>query len=358
MRRHGPNRRKPARFAEIRSCGSGGTWGRRLLLRLGLLGLLVSGSALLGLDLDPGARAGSRGLAEPQAALSEGPLPADLQRSAGIQHHIGNPEAVCLALDGAAATRQQTEIAELTAVLRRSAIGADLLETAATRDVILCLDDDTELLAYYYPGLRLIGIRQSLNWDRRIAYLAHELAHVPQHPLFSDSRYLPARDLLLLRRIREAAAEATATRVAWQLAEAGFESVWQAKRDGVYGDLAQAFEASLGGDRGLEPELRGTRAAFDRWFSKGWRLDTYDRMTLEHLARLAEDEVGLVQPRQRLTDAFLRSIGRQGGHNFLAGTEGPRLTDSFYRETLSPANAGFLESVISGSVQAVPPSGA
>lgn len=318
---------------------------------------MASGGALLGLGLDPDARAGGSGMAGPQAALSEGPLPGDLQRSAGIQHHIGNAKDVCLAADGRAASEKQAEIAELIAVLRHSPLGAELLETAAARDVILCLDDDTELLAYYFPGLRLIGIRQSLSRDRRIAFLAHELAHVPQHPLFSDSRYLPPRDLLLLRRIREAAAEATATRIAWQLAQAGFESIWQAKRRGVYGDLARAFQASLEGEQGPEAELRATRAAFDRWFSKGWRLDTYDRMTLQHLARLAGDEIGLVKPRQRLTDAFLRSIGRQGGHNYLDEDEGPRLTDPFYRDTLSPANAGLLDSVISGSALAEAPSG-
>lgn len=361
MRRQGTKRCKPARFAGIGRRRRNRPGSRGLLLRLGLLGLLASGGALLGLGLDPDALAGGSGMAGPQAALSEGPLPADLQRSAGIQHHVGDPENVCLAADGRAASEKQAEIAELMAVLRHSPLGAELLETAAARDVILCLDDDTELLAYYFPGLRLIGIRQSLSRDRRIAFLAHELAHVPQHPLFSDSRYLPPRDLLLLRRIREAAAEATATRIAWQLAQAGFESIWQAKRQGVYGDLARAFEgafqAGLQGEQGPEPELRATRAAFDRWFSKGWRLDTYDRMTLEHLARLAEDEIGLVKPRQRLTDAFLRSIGRQGGHNYLADTTGPRLTDPYYRDTLSPANAGLLDSVISGSAQAIQPSG-
>lgn len=334
--------------------------GHAALLCLLLAGLLFAGAAFVGLAAAPGAEPGTRRAAfaesGPQAALAQGVLPASPKRSRRIRHHIENAEAACLPVTAeAAATRQQREIAALIRDLRRSARAVELLRTATGRGVIVCLDADTPLLAYYFSGLRLIGLRQSLSRAERLIYLSHELAHVPQHPAFSDNRYFPPEDLLLLRRVREAAAEAAATQIAWQLDRAGVAGVWKAKRTGVYGDLAAAFENTMGQHRGSAAELWATRAAFDYWFAKAWRLDTYDRMTVDHLARIAADELGLVTPRLRLSHDLLVGIGRQGQDNFLTETGGRGLTDPFYRGTLSPANSRDLKAVIDpgeGKVQA------
>ena len=43
---------------------------------------------------------------------------------------------------------------------------------------------------------------------------------------------------------------------------------------------------------------------------------------------------------------MLAGIGRQGRNNFLTETGGPRLTDPFYRGTLSPANSRDLKAVV------------
>lgn len=325
--------------------------GHAALLCLLLAGLLFAGAAFVGLAAVPGAEPSTRRTAfadsGPQAALAQGILPAGPKRSRRIRHHVENAEAACLpATAEAPATRQQREIAALIRELRRSALAVELLRIAAGRGVIVCLDADTPLLAYYYSGLRLIGLRQSLSRADRLIYLSHELAHVPQHPTFSDNRYFPPEDLLLLRRVREAAAEATATQIAWQLDKAGVTGVWKAKRAGVYGDLAAAFESALDRHPGEAAELWAARAAFDYWFAKAWRLDTYDRMTVDHLARIATDNVGLVTPSLRLSHAMLAGIGRQGRDNFLTETGGPRLTDPFYRGTLSPANSRDLKAVV------------
>ena len=325
--------------------------GHAALLCLLLAGLLFAGAAFVGLAAAPGAEPGTRRSVfadgAPQAALAQGVLPAGPKRSRRIRHHVENAEAACLPVTAAApATRQQREIAALIRELRRSALAVELLRTASGRGVIVCLDADTPLLAYYYSGLRLIGLRQSLSRADRLIYLSHELAHVPQHPTFSDNRYFPPEDLLLLRRVREAAAEATATQIAWQLEGAGVAGVWKAKRAGVYGDLAAAFESALDRHPGESAELWATRAAFDFWFAKAWRLDTYDRMTVDHLARIATDNVGLVTPNLRLSHDMLIAIGRQGTGNFLTETGGPRLTDPFYRGTLSPANSRDLKAVV------------
>lgn len=312
-----------------------------------LAGLLFAGAAFIGLVAEPGAGRAAIADSGPQAALAQGTLPAGPKRSRRIRHHIENAEAACLPVTAEAPeTRQQHEIASLIRDLRHSAQAAELLRAAAGRNVIVCLDADTPLLAYYFSGLRLVGLRRSLDRAERLIYLSHELAHVPQHPAFSDNRHFPPEDLLLLRRVREAAAEATATRIAWQLAKAGVTEVWEAKRAGVYGDLAEAFERVMDQPGGGADELRATRAAFDRWFAKSWRLDTYDRMTVDHLARIAADELGLVPPRLRLSHGMLVGIGRQGGENFLTVTGGRRLTDPFYRGPLSPANARDLDAVV------------
>ena len=51
-------------------------------------------------------------------------------------------------------------------------------------------------------------------------------------------------------------------------------------------------------------------------------------------------------PNLRLSHVMLVGIGRQGQHNFLSETGGPRLTDPFYRGTLSPANSRDLKAVV------------
>ena len=321
--------------------------GHAALLCLLLAGLLFASAAFVDLAAESGVGRGTITDTGPQAALAQGTLPAGPKRSRRIRHHIEDAETACLPVASEApVTRQQRQIAALIRDLRRSAQALELLRAAAGRNVIVCLDADTPLLAYYFSGLRLIGLRRGLNRAERLIYLSHELAHVPQHPAFSDNRYFPPEDLLLLRRVREAAAEATATRIAWQLDEAGVPEVWDAKRSGVYGDLATAFETVLDGQPGEAAELRATRAAFDRWFAKSWRLDTYDRMTVDHLARIAADELGLVPPRLRLSHGMLVGIGRQGERNFLTETGGRLLTDPFYRGTLSPENSRDLEAVI------------
>ena len=319
-----------------------------LLLGLCLAGLLA-GCATFGLVTGTGLDQAWQQMGDggPQAALAQGDLP-EAYRSERIRHHVDNAQDACQGVASAGArTAQQAEIAELFEILRKSALARTLLRHASHGNAVVCLDDDTALLAYYFSGLRLIALRANLSQAERVVYLSHELAHVPQHPVYSDNRYFPPQDLVLLRRVREAAAEATATRIAWQLAEAGYEEAWRAKRRGVYGDLATAFQETIGVRRGELAELEASRAAFDQWFAESWRLDTYDRMTIDHLSRLAEDEIGLVSPRLHLSHGFLTGIGRHGERNFLTETTGRRLTDRAYGGSLSSENGDLLQSLLS-----------
>lgn len=239
----------------------------------------------------------------------------------------------------------QAELGRLFAILAQSAAGRAVLHQARQRNVRVCLDERTHLLAYYFAGVRIVGVSTELSEAGKIVFLAHELAHVPQHPVYSDNRYFPPGDLILLRRAREAAAEAIATRIAWELRQGGYAPAWNEKMMTAYGDVARAFEQAARRDS-TGAGMRGAmRAAFDRWFEAPWRRNVYDRMTVDHLDRISGDEIGLVAPRRHLSHARLAGIGWFGGRNFLSDTEGRRLTDRFYMGRVSARIARRLERI-------------
>jgi hypothetical protein len=242
---------------------------------------------------------------------------------------------------GAGASAGRAELSRLFGIIGASATGRAVLERARRHGVHVCIDADTDLLAYYFAGRRIAGVRAALPQGGKIAFLAHELAHVPQHPAYSDNRYYPPTDLILLRRVREAAAEAVAIRIAWELREGGYGAAWNAKMTTAYADMARAFArtAEAGGRANLR---RPTRAAFDRWFEAPWRRNAYDRMTLAHLARISEDRLGLVPPRDALSHDFLAAINRAEGRNFLAETGARPLTGPAYGGRMSDGNARTL----------------
>jgi hypothetical protein len=153
--------------------------------------------------------------------------------------------------------------------------------------------------------VRLIGVLTRLPDPAKIMFLAHELAHVLQHPEFSNDRRFGPAAMLLMHRVREAAAEAIATRVLWQLHARGYPELWAYKLQSAYADIAHAFARALG-DRGGElAELRATRAAFDQWFGRAGRLRRYDDHILNHIEGTLPDHRAPIGERRRLTDAFL-----------------------------------------------------
>ncbi len=241
---------------------------------------------------------------------------------------------------------QRAELSRLFEILSRSATGREVLHQAALRGVHICLDERTHLLAYYFSGVRVVGVNSALSEGGKIGFLAHELAHVPQHPAYSDNRYYPAEDLVLLRRVREASAEAIAIRIAWELRQAGYQAAWDEKAATSYRDILRTFETAATFDPSEEGELSATRAAFNQWFRAPWRLRVYDRMTVAHLERISDDALGLVPPRYALSHGFLSGIGWLNGANFLAGTRGLRLTDSFYAGPVSVRLAGRIRRLL------------
>jgi hypothetical protein len=211
--------------------------------------------------------------------------------------------------------------------------------------VLICHDPNTDLAGYYRAQMRLIGLFQQLPDPARIMFLAHELAHVPQHPRFSNDLSFGAHGVLVVHRIREAAAEAVATRILWQLRARGHAAPWQHKLASAYGDIASAFARAMDG-AGDGAELRATRAAFDQWFARPGRVQSYDARLLGIVAQAGDDGARLEHPTRRLNDAFLRDIGWYAGATFLPPSDGLPLTDAYYAHALSPANAARLEAIL------------
>jgi len=309
--------------------------------------LLVAGSQAVGLAPGPADKSFSKSdtVGPSQEVLRL--VGMDRRRALHILRKLPDPVSACLPLASGNrdnATRQ--ELGQLLEILSKSATARILLRVATARNALLCLDHATDRFAYYYAHMRLIGVNARINEGRRIAFLAHELAHVPQHPAYSDNRHFPPQDLVLLRRVREAAAEAQATQILWELRQAGYHHAWDAKLNTIYRDIARAYEAKVGEDGSREGQLAAARASFDQWFMKQRRLELYDGMTVDHLRRISEDDMGLVPPARFLSHGFLRAIGWTGQGNYLSHREDLDLTTGFYRMQMSVTNAARLAEIM------------
>jgi hypothetical protein len=314
-----------------------------------LSSLLASGA---GFAADAQPQGVPLGALEPGSVVTQRPDGSEvdaflgLWRSARIAQVIPDHARVCLpSAGGFLATDAQRAIGAGVAVMAESPLGAWLIGEAAARLVLICQDPNTDLAAYYRSQMRLIGLFERLPDPAKIMFLAHELAHVPQHPRFSNDLRFGAHAVLVVHRMREASAEAVATRVLWQLRVRGHVEPWQYKLASAYADIARAFARVMDahGDAG---ELRATRAAFDQWFGRPGRVHSYDARILAYLARTGADRPSLVHPTRSLTEGFLRGIGWYGGDSFLAPGEGPALTDPYYARGLSPANAARLDAIL------------
>ena len=269
-----------------------------------------------------------------------------LSRSARIAQVIPDHARACLPSEGGLLTTDaQRTIAAGVAVLTESPLGAWLIGEAAARMVLICHDPNTDLAGYYRAQMRLIGLFRQLPEPARIMFLAHELAHVPQHPRFSNDLRFGAHGVMVVHRTREAAAEAVATRILWQLRARGHAAPWQHKLASAYGDIASAFARAMDG-AGDGAEVHATRAAFDQWFAGPGRVQSYDARLLGIVAQAADDHARLEHPTRRLNDAFLRDIGWYGGTTFLPAGDGLPLTDAYYAHGLSAANAARLEAIL------------
>jgi hypothetical protein len=322
--------------------------GRRVVL----LVFAICGMLSVGDGTASGAGSGPEGSAGAQSergtasgdSLSEVDAFLGTRRSTRIAQVIPDHARACLpSAGGSRTTAAQRGIAAVAEVVAESPLGAWLLDQAAARLVLICQDPNTDLAAYYRWQMRLIGLFDRLVDPARIMFLAHELAHVPQHPRYSNDLRFGPEAVLVMHRMREATAEAVATRVLWQLRVRGLTEPWEYKLGSAYGDIAQAFAQAMDG-AGERAELRATRAAFDQWFGRPGRVHSYDARILVHIARVSRPS--LTRPTRHLTEEFLRGIGWYRGANFFAPGEVPVLTDPYYARGISPANSAQLQALL------------
>ena len=323
-------------------------------LRIALLAVAICGLLTIGDEKASGAGRELEGTGDPQPErpsakghdVSEVDAFLGTYRSTRIAQVIPDHARACLPSSGGSrATEAQRGIAAVAEVVAESPLGAWLLDEAAARLVLICQDPNTDLAAYYRAQMRLIGLFDRLADPARIMFLAHELAHVPQHPRFSNDLRFGPEAVLVMHRMREAAAEAVATRVLWQLRVRGRTEPWQYKLASAYGDIAHAFARAIDGS-GQPAELRATRAAFDQWFGRPGRVHSYDSRLLAHIDRVEGRRSPVTRPTRQLTEEFVRGIGWYGGATFLPPGEHSVLADPYYARRLSPGNAARLQALL------------
>lgn len=275
-----------------------------------------------------------------------GPVPAS-PRNRRIHTLIPDASDACLStLATKASTSQQMALNQALHTIRQSELGEWLLRLAERQNVMVCVDKSTDLEAHYRSHLRLIGVSAKLDPAGQVVFLSHELAHVPQHPRFSNSRHFSPQDMLLLQRVREATAEAIATRVLWQLRQKGIHAPWQKKLTTAYGDIASRFAIVMAGDDDPTRELWATRTAFLHWFDADWRLGIYDDLMLTTLIKIAADRTGLLPPSRQLSDDYLRDIAWYAGETFLMRGDGQALIEGFGLGAASSERRARLDAIL------------
>ena len=266
-----------------------------------------------------------------------------------IREFIPNIEQQCLMLGyqiQKPRTSAQHELERLLNRVRRSAVGSWLLKQASWRATLICLDANTMYEGYFRSHMRLIGLRSGSDDAKRLSFLVHELAHVPQHPRYSNNRLFPIDDMIRIQRFREAAAEATATRILAELRALGDGAPWQAKLHTRYHDILKAYDHELTkfGDM-PDADLRATRAAFQQWFRAPWRIAFYDGLMLDHIEKISRDRIGLIPTKRNAKGRYLAEIAQLPHTYYLdPGTFDPQHMP--YNVPMTTANYGRMMSIL------------
>ncbi len=222
--------------------------------------------------------------------------------------------------------------------------GRALLKAAETAGVMVISDLSEEVLGYYAADSepKLVGISDTGTLEEQVASLAHELFHVWQDHSGEWLRVnLAPENEVLVQRMLEAAAEAMAVHVCFELKEASHDGPWksyrskQARRDAPYADLAEAYEMRRRRSRGAEEmrPLKAIRAAFDQWFALPERRAAYDSKIVRMMERYQYAYVAAAGcPRVEPDSAWLSDIGvLPDGRNFIEGTGRLALVNDWYR---------------------------
>lgn len=224
---------------------------------------------------------------------------------------------------------QRQAIAAIRETLQHSKTGAALLGVADRGRIAAGFefDADSRAAAAYYSTNRdvLFNINSPLMGHDRVepfidlaSYIgAHELAHVAQDhkcgPGFGcwDIRY-PLMHQMMATRHFEAAADAVAVDVAWQLKQAGLPGIWERiEQDPSEQHLAAAFARSVARDADHATNGKARRAVHDAWFKNSRAMGYYDQGVLNRI-RSTLDVLG-TQQMDGFPDPLARAMAHDAG---------------------------------------------
>ena len=235
---------------------------------------------------------------------------------------------------------QSKRLRQAIAMIDKVPHGHALLRLADRAGVSIISDLDEHVLGYYAPRTnpKIVGITDTQGVPEQVASLGHELFHAWQD-FGGDwiTANLSPEDELLVQRILEAGAEASAVHLCHQLKEAGFAEPWdhyirQNRRGFDYSDIAEAYDTRRRRARGNESN-KALRAAFDQWFAIPERRAAYDSKIVWLMERYQYAFIEAAKcPIQKPDSAWLSRLGvMPDGNNFLAGTGKLSLAHGWYR---------------------------
>ena len=266
---------------------------------------------------------------------------------------------------------QRKAITAIRENLQRSKTGAALLVIADSGRISSGFEfvADSRAAAGYYNINRdvLFNINSPLMAHDRVepfidlaGYIgAHELAHVAQDKHCGrdfgrwDIRYTLMHQMMATRHY-EAAADAVAVDVAWQLKQAGAPGMWRRiEQDPAEQHLARSFSRSVARNAANATNGKARRAVHDAWFKNKASMGYYDQGVLDRvrsnldmlsahqlkgftnpLARATAHEAG----RLRVHRDQLRDYGTMpDGGDHLRLTGHPDVWDEKYTAPSSPA---------------------
>ena len=226
-------------------------------------------------------------------------------------------------------TIQRKAITAIRETLNSTKTGACLL-TLADRGRVAAgfeFDRDTIAAASYYSTNRdiLFNVNSRLFAHDDVEPFmelagfvgAHELAHVAQDKHCGrdfgrwDLRYTLMHQMMATRHY-EAAADAVAVDVAWQLREAGQPGMWRRiEQDPVEQHLTRAFSRSVARNAANAKNGKARRAAHDAWFKNTAAMGFYDQGVLDRIrTRL---DVLAIQQMQGFPDPLARAAAHEAG---------------------------------------------
>jgi len=187
-----------------------------------------------------------------------------------------------------------------------------------------------EYEAAYYSGYRQVAFNTDAQLfetksardfiARASLFGAHELGHVLQDYTFGEGdgfmqldTTTSLQDRMLAVRHMEAAAVACSIQVAWDVRQAGDDSLWSiALKTPGETSAALAFGRMANADPAAVADGRARRAAHDSWFNNHGRMAAYDEASVERFKReletlAAQQAAGFPDPDARIVAA---SAGR------------------------------------------------